>query len=140
MLGEHLGLPTQDPLAQGQPFALGAQNDQRTGNSARITENLAVELRPSSSSQRNKELIKGFCKNYSQTGFGVVSDFAPRVGDIYRLEVTSDSTHTIHGTHARCVRCHFLDEDTFDAGFCFLSSVEVKKTQAPVIPSTDPLV
>lgn len=140
MLGEHLGLPTQDPLAAtGRPFALGPQNDQRNSN-ARVAESLAISLRPSSSSQRREEHIEGVCKDYSQTGFGVVVDFAPRVGDIYRLEVTADPTHTIHGTHSRCVRCHFLDEDTFEAGFCFLSQVEPKNSNGTVPASTDPLV
>ena len=141
MLGEHLGLPIEDPLAAtGNSFYSEPRGDLRAAGTARVAESLAVELRPSSSSQRQQEHIKGMCKDFSQTGYGLVADFAPRVGDIYRLEVSGDSSHSIHGTHARCVRCHFLDEDAFEAGFCFLSPVGLQPSSAQIPAANDPLV
>lgn len=138
MLGEHLDF--SQPVPGGtQPFFVGptdspaesatstnSAENRRTAAKSRVIQNFRVTLRPSSSSQRGRERIHGLCKNVSQSGCGLNSDFAPRVGDFYRIEV-EDTTHFLHGVHARCVRCHLLDEDLFEAGFSFLSRVKLPK-------------
>jgi hypothetical protein len=102
--------------------------------------NVQLIIRPSNSSQRRETSIRGYCKNLSQSGCGVVTDSAPRVGDLYRFEMPSDTTHPVHGAHARCVRCHLLDEEAFEVGFSFLTPVELNVTETQADNLTDPLV
>lgn len=139
MLGEQLSAaPAWQVEGLNQPILPDTGTDKRS-TSKRIAENIKVVIRPSNSSLRRTETLAGYCKNFSKTGYGAIVDFAPRVGDIYRLELPSNPTHPINGVHARCVRCHLVDEDAFDCGFCFLSSVEVQATPSPASRNTDPL-
>lgn len=153
MLGEHLN-PTNDPLPMAPiPDATGPANffvgtpgddpatastDKRGEQAERIVTNLLVRIRPSSCSQRFSENITGYCKNVSESGCGVTSDFAPRVGDIYQFEI-DDPGHILHGIHARCVRCHLLDETAFDCGFSFLSPLAQGRSSSSTA-SPQPLV
>jgi hypothetical protein len=52
----------------------------------------------------------------------------------------SHTAHPIHGSHARCVRCHLLDEDAFEVGFSFLSPVDLSASEEQTDSFTDPLV
>lgn len=104
----------------------------------RIVQNLPIVIQPSNASQRKLEHIDGFCKNVSVSGCGVVSDFAPRVGDIYRISVPSQQEHVLNGIHARCVRCHMLDEEAFECGFSFMSALsENQLQQRPATTATN---
>jgi hypothetical protein len=98
---------------------------------------MEVELRPSSSSQRHAECIRGVCKNISRSGCGVIGPAAPRVGDVYRMEIPDAAAHALHGSHVRCVRCQLLDEDLFESGFCFLSPLAAAATQPQATPAAD---
>jgi PilZ domain len=102
--------------------------------------NVQLVIRPSNSSQRRETPLRAYCKNLSQSGCGVVTDCAPRVGDMYRFEMPSDTTHPVHGAHARCVRCHLLDEEAFEVGFSFLSPVDLHVDDTQVDSLIDPLV
>ncbi len=126
MLGDDLifqnARTTDDVVSTVDPMA--DRMDKRK-QSQRFAEHLAVQLRPSSSSQRWAEFLEGTCKNLSQTGCGVITTNAPRVGDLYRFELTQQPEHPLHTVHARCVRCQMLDEDAFESGFCFLAKLPV---------------
>lgn len=123
-------------LSQSLP---GSDAAAAANRATRFAINVPVHLRPSSSSQRLTEDISGYCKNISRTGCGVVVDFAPRCGDIYRFEVSDDASHELTGVHGRCVRCQFLDEEAFEAGFRFLAPLpsNIEANQSTVI---EPLV
>lgn len=139
MLGENLSSPVESirtrPRAAIDQSAVNTRVAQRMYQS-----NLQLIIRPSNSSQRKETPLRGSCKNLSQSGCGVVTDSAPRVGDLYRIEVPSDLAHPIHGAHARCVRCHLLDEEVFEVGFSFLSSIQLNATNTKSDSLTDPLV
>ncbi|MFK7734394.1 MAG: PilZ domain-containing protein [Pirellulaceae bacterium] len=160
MLGDQLGTTNFPAMpAGGQPATAQSLPATNTGADATLSQslpdasaaaaaanratrfaiNVPVHLRPSSSSQRLTEDISGYCKNISRTGCGVVVDFAPRCGDIYRFEVTDDASHEMTGVHGRCVRCQFLDEEAFEAGFRFLAPLpsNIEANQSTVI---EPLV
>ncbi len=137
MLGENL-----EGLYESRPRMVpGGQNlFQDTRSAARILPSpIQVVLRPSNSSQRHERELMGVCKNLSQSGCAVVAEAPARVGDIYRFEVRSESTHPIHGAHARCVRCHLLDEDLFEFGFAFLSPVHLETVAETRSLENDPL-
>lgn len=132
MLGEQLAYPQNglvDDVFPASSLTTPTRSDKRT-TAKRFVENLPVVLRPSSSSQRWTEEIGGLCKNLSHTGCGVIGKLAPRVGDLYRFELDDQPQHPLHGAHARCVRCQMLDEDTFESGFCFLSVLEITKSDS----------
>lgn len=138
MLGENLdpSLATVRPRAQFSENVASANS--RTAHRS-VPTNVQLLIRPSNSSQRKETPMRGYCKNLSQTGCGVITDCPPRVGDLYRFELPSDNTHPIHGCHARCVRCHLLDEEAFEVGFSFLSPVDLKITEARSSDPADPL-
>lgn len=140
MLGEHLTAENTSGYLDNEAIALMeslGQLHEKRDNSQRLVQELRVSLRPSSSSSRQTELVAGFCKNVSRAGCCVVGESAPRVGDVYRFELNSDTTHPLHGTHARCVRCHLVDEDAFDSGFSFLSPVDLRDAAATLTQIND---
>ena len=139
MLGENLS-PTIDSLRTRASVAVGQASANTRTASRTLPLNVQLIIRPSNSSQRRETSIRGYCKNLSQSGCGVVTDCAPRVGDLYRFEMPSDTTHPVHGAHARCVRCHLLDEEAFEVGFSFLTPVELNVTETQADSLTDPLV
>ena len=139
MLGENLS-PTIDSLRTRASVAVGQASANTRTASRTFPLNVQLIIRPSNSSQRRETSIRGYCKNLSQSGCGVVTDCAPRVGDMYRFEMPSDTTHPIHGAHARCVRCHLLDEEAFEVGFSFITPVELNVTATQADSLTDPLV
>lgn len=139
MLGENLS-PTIDSLRTRASVAVGQASANIRTASRTFSLNVQLIIRPSNSSQRRETSIRGYCKNLSQSGCGVVTDCAPRVGDMYRFEMPSDTTHPIHGAHARCVRCHLLDEEAFEVGFSFITPVELNVTATQADSLTDPLV
>ncbi len=115
------------------------EKEEKRAASDRSQENISVALRPSSFSQRNSEHIEGFCRNLSQTGCGIVSNSAPRVGDIYQFEVVDKSFNRLQGMDARCVRCHLLDAEAFDCGFTFLAPLPGEKSRSTA-SSSEPLI
>lgn len=139
MLGENLRPTIDSNRSRGNVVAGQASANTRSA-SRTFPSNIKLIIRPSNSSQRSETPIRGYCKNLSQSGCGVVTDCAPRVGDLYRFEMPSDTTHPIHGVHARCVRCHLLDEEVFEVGFSFLSPVDLNVTETQIETLTDPLV
>lgn len=136
MLGENLD-PTIDSLRSRVQLSDSPTHNVRVAHRLAPT-NVQLLIRPSNSSQRSETPLRGYCKNLSQSGCGVITDCPPRVGDLYRFELPSDLTHPIHGCHARCVRCHLLDEETFEVGFAFLSPVSLNSTAGS--SESDPLL
>ncbi len=128
MLGENLRSAVESPRHRVNVVAGQASADTRSALRS-APSNIKLIIRPSNSSQRRETPIRGYCKNLSQSGCGVITDCAPRVGDMYRFELPSDTTHPVHGAHARCVRCHLLDEEAFEVGFAFLSTVNLKEIE-----------
>ncbi len=138
MLGENLNPPVDTVRPRVQLANDVASPNVRAAHRS-VPTNVQLLIRPSNSSQRREAPMRGYCKNLSQTGCGVITDCPPRVGDLYRFELPSDVTHPIHGCHARCVRCHLLDEEAFEVGFSFLSPVDLKISDAQSVSPTDPL-
>jgi PilZ domain len=137
MLGENLNSPYESraTLVHGNTPVF---NDTRIATRI-LPRSFQVTLRPSNSSQRKECEISGYCKNLSQSGCGVMATEPTRVGDIYRFEVPDETAHPLHGCHARCVRCHLLDEDAFEIGFSFLSPVNLAPNDLHAPNDSDPL-
>lgn len=137
MLGENLPPTRTAPLASNADSALLFTD---TRNAARsIPRSVKVSLKPSNSSQRHEAEIRGYCRDISQSGCGVMATSPARVGDMYRFEVVGDQAHPLHGCHARCIRCHLLDEDAFEIGFSLLTTLDVSVLDRDSAPLGDPL-
>ncbi len=138
MLGEHIDTkPLADFTANLKP-----QDDDRRTAALRHVLDTAVILRPASTSARDSETLHGRSRDLSGTGCGLVASRAPRVGDIYRIETPKAPNHPLNSVNARCVRCHLLDEDAFDAGFAFFAplNLETESATSPQWNRDEPLV
>jgi hypothetical protein len=131
MLGEQLQVNGDILFSQLDPTATTTA-DKRQGLN-RDTVNLAVKLRPASTSQRMLQELYGRTKNVSLTGCGLILSHPPYVGDIYRFQSVDGSEIIITGVLGRCVRCHLIDEDVFEAGFEFLTPLREDRYSAGLL-------
>ena len=127
MLGEEIIANVNEVLEKvtSEQAELLDSNQANRRNSERRSELVQINLRPASSSMRHAEEIKAVCRDYTHCGCGITSQIAPKVGDVYRLEVPASTQHPLHSTFARCIRCVLIDEDLFEAGLSFLSRIEL---------------
>lgn len=150
MLGEHLQTNAPSDTEAMFPMARETTESSPDGTESRVTDcraantrhtlNTDVILRPASTSARDSEEISGSCRNVSQSGCGLVARRAPRVGDVYRFETPDHSSHPLDGINARCVRCHLLDENSFDAGFAFFAPLVIATSAVDDALRQQPLV
>ena len=123
MLGEHLNEDQWGTGTTSNPDdTLESNTSLRTPNrkNGRIPIAAAIQIQPANSSQRSEWKVEGTCRDISEKGIGTVLDRPPIVGDFYWIEIESDLLRFQHGI-CRCVRCQFLREDKFEAGFEFLT-------------------
>jgi len=119
MLGQHLslnGMPADDLLRKTLP---SPQVGNAHGIAPRKVVQAAVNLRPGNSSERNQFLIAGQVCNVSTTGFAATLQEPPTVGNIYHVTFGFEKGRKELSIMARCVRCQFLGEDSFESGFAF---------------------
>lgn len=122
MLGEQLLIDGDVLFSHDGPNLgrTGAKTDKRDAKN-RVTVNVPVKLRPANTSQRSLHELHGRTKDFSITGCGLILNNPPYVGDIYRFESMEGNDALLMGVLGRCVRCHLIDEDVFEAGFQFLT-------------------
>ena len=124
MLGEHL--TPHDEAAQRLP---STHDVEKRHWGSRVRTSMSVSVKPANASDRHQTPIEGRCRDLSDTGCGLFSDFAPRVGDCYLLEFAYPESLEPRSVYGRCVRCHWLGESAFESGFAFLSPSERFPTQ-----------
>jgi len=90
----------------------------------RITIKCKVVLLPGSVSERAPFKQQGVTGDLSEGGCKALFPLPVRVGDVYRLEFER-KTLDLPLTFARCVRCHLLREDAYEAGFQFFTPVSL---------------
>ena len=66
--------------------------------------------------------VKGVTGDVSESGCGLIFPVTIRAGDVYRLEFERAKLN-LPVTFARCIRCHFVREGVFEAGFRFFTPV-----------------
>ncbi len=93
----------------------------------RIAVKVQVTLQPANASQMLKFRMRGTTGDISQGGCRILFPLPVRVGDIYRLEFDRQQLN-VPMTFARCVRCHLLREDAYDAGFTFFTPIALPTT------------
>ena len=91
-------------------------------SSDRIEMRVDVVMRPGNSSERHREILKGKTADISEGGCQVVLDRPVWVGDFFLIEFDRE-TLDVEPVTARCLRCRWLSETTFEAGFKFSGQI-----------------
>ena len=81
-----------------------------------------VRIQAGSRSHRQEVDFEAICRDISAGGCKVMADQSVRVGDIFLMNF--DATVVgVPPVFARCVRCQYLRDDSYEMGFRFLSPV-----------------
>jgi len=94
----------------------------------RLEVSIPVTLFRGNSSEAGEPPLEGTTGDVSKGGCRATFSMPVGVGDIYRLEFRGEVHPPV--VFARCVRCSFLRENAFEAGFRFFNEV-VLGGQAP---------
>lgn len=137
MLGEHLADGISNDVSD-KPDDTARSRNERRGWISRIRIDIPLQIQPGSSSQRTGPPITAQCRDASETGCGIVSDKAPRVGDIYQLQFGDGNVLHEDSVFARCVRCHLIQGERFEAGFLFLAKQKMRESFQP-LPASETL-
>ena len=81
-----------------------------------------VIVQPGNSSEFMNFKVQGVTGDISVSGFAGMFPVPMKVGDIYRISF-KESLEELPMVFGRCLRCKFVSEDAFEAGFSFFSSV-----------------
>lgn len=105
------------------------ENTDRAVAARRGSERLAIRtgvtIRHGNASQRSSMQVEGITADLSNGGCLVLISRPLYAGDLFWL--TFDDDHVRIGSLlARCRRCRFVQEDTFEVGFSFLVPVDVR--------------
>lgn len=94
----------------------------------RVESNSRVVVKAANASQRDTISFEAVCNDISAGGCRVLSNRALLVGDLYYLAFDR-SQLDVPPAFARCLRCRFLREETFEMGFAFLTPVDLPKAR-----------
>jgi hypothetical protein len=131
MLGEHLD-PHEWELFANQPSGDSDESTPfRTPNrqGGRISISAKMTIQPANASERNQWTTTGTCRDLSEKGIGTLLKSPPIVGDFYWVEIDAPELKYQTGI-CRCIRCQFLREDAFEAGFEFLTGTAPQIVQS----------
>lgn len=92
----------------------------------RISLRIKILLSPGNLSELVAAPLEGFTKDLSQGGCAAVFPVAPRVGDLYRVQLV-DEQRSLPQVIARCRRCAMIRDDAFQCGFEFISQLAVEE-------------
>ncbi|MEZ6109211.1 MAG: PilZ domain-containing protein [Pirellulaceae bacterium] len=104
---------------------------------ARFESNSTITIKAANASQREDINFSAICNDISAGGCRVLSNKALMVGDLFFL-VFERGQLDVPPVFARCLRCRFLREETFEMGFAFLTPVELPR--GPVEDDSDSLL
>lgn len=95
-----------------------------------------VCIQPGNSSQLGEQPILATTRDVSAGGCLVHAPSPIGVGDVFRLQF-DQTLMDLPLVFARCIRCHLLREDSFEAAFSFFSPIElgtsVKKSSGDLL-------
>jgi c-di-GMP-binding flagellar brake protein YcgR len=90
----------------------------------RIEVELKVVVRPANASEHARFRLQGISADLSRGGCRLILPLPVGVGDVFRLEFAS-AAQPIAPVFARCLRCRLVREQVFEAGFQFLTAIEL---------------
>jgi c-di-GMP-binding flagellar brake protein YcgR len=142
IFGDVTGAP--DSLDENEAFGLLRELEQNTPEEIRqqrrhfrLEIKATVTLQPGNTSDMLKFKMQGTTGDVSQSGCRILFPLAVRVGDLYRIEFDRAQLD-LPMIFVRCVRCQFLREGAYDAGFVFLSPITLPRKLAPTANAARP--
>ena len=96
---------------------------------ARFESNTKITIKAANASQREAINFSAICNDVSAGGCRVLSTRALMVGDLFFIQFDR-SKLDVPPVFARCVRCRFLREETFEMGFSFLTPIELPRVSS----------
>jgi len=90
---------------------------------------LRVVVRPANASEHARFRLQGISADLSRGGCRLILPLPVGVGDVFRLEFASPAA-PIPPAFARCLRCRLVREQVFEAGFQFLTPVDLPQLDA----------
>lgn len=112
--------PTDDVLQALLDLERTAQPMQR--GAERKTVRTEVTLLPANTIDRPGNEQLGVAQDASRTGCRLVTPLPPAVGSVYCLKFDANSPLGVQ--FARCLRCHMIKEDIYEAAFAFFTPLE----------------
>ncbi len=112
-----------DPALLGTMGRDSLQQIHRLRRHERIEVRLEVLVQPGDSSKLGRYEARGHTLDVSRGGCRCILSRAPIVGDVYRVEIFEQES-ALPLIFARCVRCHFLKEASFDTAFAYFSHLD----------------
>jgi len=85
---------------------------------------LRVCVRPANTSERSRLELHGTAADLARGGCRLILPLPTMVGDVFRIEFESSAAR-IPVVFARCLRCRLVSEDAFEAGFSFLTPIDL---------------
>ncbi len=90
----------------------------------RLTVKAKVVVEPGNSSDKLTFRLQGVTGDISEGGCQIMLPMPVYVGDVFRLTFDCEELQ-LPVVFARCMRCRFIREDTFETGFKFFSPINV---------------
>lgn len=105
-------------------------------SSERLSIRTKVLVQHGNASQRSEMAASGVTADLSNGGCLVLISQPLYAGDLFWLTF-DDAVVRVGSLLARCRRCRYVQEETFEVGFSFLAPIEVR--EAIVEPRTQPV-
>ena len=104
-------------------------NDGTGRNTERLATRCRVTLRAANASQRADRPIDCVSLDISNTGCRLAASVPFGVGDVYWIEFEKSELN-LSGAFVRCLRCRFVREHAFEAGFAFFQPIDLSIPEA----------
>ena len=124
---EQIQDPTRHEIDPELLRSLEQQQGAEVGQSrkhARLEIELKVVVRPANASEHARFRLQGVSADLSRGGCRLILPLPVGVGDVFRLEFATGSG-AAPMAFARCLRCRLVREQVFEAGFHFLSPLDL---------------
>lgn len=123
MIGNSISaIDTEDLGLLDSQISAIRQDSEHFRKHRRIELNCGIKVFPGKLAPETQ--IRGICRDISRSGLGAIVDRAPPVGESMWL-ILDNSEFSDGPIHAQCVRCRLLPESKFEAGFLFLSHIDL---------------
>ena len=119
---------------------LEQNTDQATAtrrSSERISIRTEIVIRHGNASQRSEMAVAGITADLSNGGCLVLISRPLYPGDLFWITFDDDVVR-IGSLMARCRRCRYVQEETFEVGFSFLAPVDVRASLVETTSSPPP--
>ena len=129
MFADRLQEPRKGPDADAIEALLALEKSNESVFTAqrahrRVEANSQVTIKAANASQRDAINFNAICNDVSAGGCRIISTRPVMVGDLFYIAFDRRQLD-VPPVFARCLRCRFLREETFEMGFAFLTPVEI---------------